>query len=124
MEIQKPSRRRRHHPEEFKQAVIEACCESGASVAGIALANGVNANQVRRWMRERGIEPPTRRVLTPVIETAPGMAPEFVQLPLASAESASRDIRIEIRRGNAAIQVDWPVQASGDCAAWLRDWLR
>ena len=53
MEIQKPSRRRRHHPEEFKQAVIEACCEPGASVAGIAMANGVNANQVRRWMRER-----------------------------------------------------------------------
>ena len=26
MEIKKPSRRRRHRPEEFKQAVIEACC--------------------------------------------------------------------------------------------------
>ena len=50
MEIQKPSRRRRHHPEEFKLAVIEACCEPGASVAGIAMANGVNANQVRRWI--------------------------------------------------------------------------
>lgn len=103
MEIQKPNRRRRYHPEEFKQAVIEACCEPGASVAGIALANGVNANQAQRWMRERGIEPPTRRVPMPVIEAAPGMAPAFVQLPLAPAESASRDIRIEIRRGNAAI---------------------
>ncbi|MBK8318304.1 MAG: transposase [Betaproteobacteria bacterium] len=61
MEIQKPGRRRRHHSEEFKQAVIEACCEPGASVAGIAMANGRNANQVRRWMRERGIEPPKRR---------------------------------------------------------------
>jgi len=124
MEIQKPSRRRRHHPEEFKRAVIEACCEPGASVAGIAMANGVNANQVRRWMRERGIEPPTRRLPTPLIEAAPAMALEFVQLPLAPAAPASRDIRIEIRRGNAAIKVDWPVQASGDCAAWLRDWLR
>jgi transposase len=124
MEIQKPSRRRRHHPEEFKRAVIEACCESGASVAGIALANGVNANQVRRWMRERGIEPPTRRLPTPLIEAVPAMAPEFVQLPLAPAAQASCDIRIEIRQGNAAIKVDWPVQASGDCAAWLRDWLR
>jgi len=123
MEIQKPGRRRRHHPEEFKQAVIEACCESGASVAGIALANGVNANQVRRWLRERGIEPPTRRVPMPVIESAPGRAPEFVQLPLAP-EPESPDIRIEIRRGHTAIKVDWPVQASGDCAAWLRDWLR
>lgn len=124
MEIQKPSRRRRYHPEEFKQAVIEACCESGASVAGVALANGINANQVRRWMRERGIEPPTRRVPMPIIDAAPGMAPEFVQLPLAPVESASRDIRIEICRGNTAIKVEWPVHASGDCAAWLRDWLR
>ena len=121
MEIQKPSRRRRHHPEEFKLAVIEACCEPSASVAGIAMANGVNANQVRRWMRERGIEPPTRRVAMPVLEATP--APAFVQLPMAPA-AASSDIRIEIRRGNTAIKVDWPVLASGDCAAWLRDWLR
>ncbi len=124
MEIHKPSRRRRYHPEEFKQSVIEACSEAGASVAGIAMANGVNANQVRRWMRERGIEPPTRRVPMPIIEAAPGMAPAFVQLPLAPVESALRDIRIEIRRDNTAIKVDWPAQASGDCAAWLRDWLR
>ena len=124
MEIQKPSRRRRYHPEEFKQAVIEACCEPGASVAGIAMANGVNANQVRRWMRERGIEVPKRRLLTPVAQPMPAMAPEFVQVPLAPAEPESHDIRIEIRRGNAAIKVEWPVQASGDCAAWLRDWLR
>lgn len=123
MEIQKPSRRRRHHPEEFKLAVIEACCEPGASVAGIAMANGVNANQVRRWMRERGIEPPTRRVAMPVLDTASAMAPAFVQLPMAPA-AASGDIRIEIRRGDTGITVEWPVQASGDCAAWLSDWLR
>ena len=62
MEIQNPIRRRRHHPEEFKRTVIAACCEPEASVAGIAMANGINANQVRRWMRERGIEAPTRRL--------------------------------------------------------------
>lgn len=122
MEIQKPTRRHRHHPEEFKRAVIAACCEPGASVAGIAMANGVNANQVRRWMRERGIEPPTRRSLAPVVQTA--SAPAFVQLPLSPTDAASGDIRIEIHRSNTAIKVEWPVQASGDCAAWLRDWLR
>ena len=118
MGIKKPSRRRRHHPEAFKQSVIEACCEPGASVAGIAMANSVNANQVRRWMRERGIEAPKRHL------QMPALAPEFVPLPLAPAQAASRDIRIEIRRGNTAIKVDWPAQASGDCAVWLRDWLR
>lgn len=123
MEIQKPSRRRRHHPEEFKRAVIEACCEPGASVAGIAMANSVNANQVRRWMRERGVEPPTRRVPMPVLETGAATAPSFVQLPMPPS-AVSGDIRIEIRRGDTAIKMDWPAQASGDCAAWLRDWLR
>ena len=124
MEIRKPSRRRRHHPEEFKLAVVEACCEAGASVAGIAMANGVNANQVRRWMRERGIEVPGQGVASPRINTAAGVSPEFVPLSFSPEDVASRDIRIEIRRGNTAIRVDWPVKSSGDCATWLRDWLK
>ena len=119
MEVQKPTRRRRHHPEEFKLAVIAACCEPEASVAGIAMANGVNANQVRRWMRERGIEAPTRRL--PMLKE---MAPAFVPVPIAPATPESPAIRIEIRRGNAAIKIDWPTHAAGACATWLRDWLR
>lgn len=119
MEIEKLTRRRRHHPEEFKQAVIAACCEPGASVAGIAMVNGVNANQVRRWMRERGIEAPTRRL--PMLKE---MAPAFVPVPIAPATPESPAIRIEIRRGNAAIKIDWPTHAAGACATWLRDWLR
>lgn len=58
MNVTKPRRTRRTHSEEFKRSLIEACGEPGASVAGVALANGLNANQLRRWMRERGIEPP------------------------------------------------------------------
>jgi transposase len=75
-------------------------------------------------MRERGIEVPKRRLLTPVTQPMPATAPEFVPVPIAPAAPVLGDIRIEIRRGNSAIKVDWPVQASGDCAAWLRDWLR
>lgn len=78
MKIEKPNRRRRYHPEEFKLAVIAACVEPGASVAGIAMANGVNANQVRRWMREHGIEVPNRRLLVPAAQTIPATAPEYV----------------------------------------------
>ena len=124
MEIQKPIRRRRHHPEEFKQAVIAACCEPGASVAGIAMANGVNANQVRRWMRERGISAPTQRLPVGTPAQAAAMPPAFIPVPLAPVTPESPGIRIEIRRGNAAIKIDWPISAAGDCAVWLRDWLR
>ncbi len=124
MEIEKQSRRRRYHSEAFKQSLITACCEPGASVAGIALTNGVNANQVRRWMRKCGIEVPGRRLPTPTMNAELKMAPAFVPLAIAPATPESRDIRIEIRRKNAAIKIDWPAQASGDCALWLRDWLR
>lgn len=124
MEIEKPSRRRRTHPEAFKQAVIAACGEAGASVAGIALANGVNANQVRRWMRERGVEPPSRSLTGRSVSPARGTEAAFVQVPIPPIVSGIPDIRIEVRRGNTAIKVEWPAQAASDCAAWLRDWLR
>jgi len=119
MEIEKPIRSRRRHPEEFKQAVIAACCEPGASVAGIAMANGVNANQVRRWMRERGISASTQRL---PISPAAEMSPAFIPVALAPTESPA--IRVEIRRGNTAVKIDWPMDAAGACATWLRDWLR
>lgn len=124
MEIEKPSRRRRNHTEEFKQAVITACCEAGASVAGIALANELNANQVRRWMRERGIEPPSRSLPVRSMSSECGTEPAFVPVPIPPVVSAIPDIRIEVRRGNTAVKIEWPGQAASDCAAWLRDWLR
>jgi len=124
MEIEKPSRRRRNHTEEFKQAVIAACCEAGASVAGIALANELNANQVRRWMRERGMEPPSRSLPVWSMSSECGTEPAFVPVPIPPVVSAIPDIRIEVRRGNTAVKIEWPGQAASDCAAWLRDWLR
>ena len=48
MDVVIPRRTRRTHSEAFKQSVISACREPGVSVAGVALANGLNANQVRK----------------------------------------------------------------------------
>jgi transposase len=48
MGIEKPIRRKRVHSEEFKNGLVRACSEPGVSVAGVALANGVNANLVRK----------------------------------------------------------------------------
>lgn len=40
---------------------------------------------------------------------------------LGSPSAATgQDIRVEVRRGDTTITVHWPVQASQDCAAWLR----
>lgn len=50
MDVVVPRRSRRTHSEAFKRSVV-----------GVALVNGLNVNQVHRWMRERGIAPPSRR---------------------------------------------------------------
>jgi transposase len=119
MEIAKPHRQKRQHSEEFRQAVVQACGEPGASLAGVALANGVNANLVRKWMAKRGVVPvgkSSRR------EERPAAIPEFV--PVRVAPASTPDIRIELCRGNTTVRIEWPAQAAGECGAWLREWLR
>jgi transposase len=125
MEIAKARRQKRVHSEAFRQAIIQACCEPGASVAGVALANGLNANLVRKWMAQRGVEPPSRRMLV-MRENAPAVAAaaEFVPVQVASAPAPPAGIRIEVRRGGSTVQIEWPLQAAGDCGGWLREWLR
>jgi transposase len=41
----------RHHPLEFKRAVVEETLQPGASVALVARKRGVNANQVFHWRK-------------------------------------------------------------------------
>ncbi|MFT7721726.1 MAG: transposase [Roseateles sp.] len=43
-------RRRRRHTAEFKAAVIEECLRPGVSIAAVALAHGLNANMLRKWV--------------------------------------------------------------------------
>ena len=43
-------RYRRQYSSEFRAQVIEAASQPGVSVAAIALANGMNANLLRRWV--------------------------------------------------------------------------
>ena len=114
---------RRRHSGEFKAEVLRACREPGASVAGIALARGVNANLVHRWLRLAA--PPSAAKLAERPAEGGG---EFVALRLPAppvvAALPAPDIRIELRRGATAVTVSWPMAGSADCAAWLREWLR
>ena len=45
-------RRRRKCSEEFKRDAVAACLAPGVSMAAVALANGLNANVLRRWVNE------------------------------------------------------------------------
>jgi len=121
MNVVIPRRVRRTHSEAFKQSVVAACREPGVSVAGVALANELNANQVHRWMRERGIAPPSRRMSGSAALNALA-EPGFVPVQVAPAVEA-RVIRLEAQRGNARVKLEWPIQAADACGTWLREWL-
>jgi transposase len=41
---------RRIYSASHKRAIVEQCLRPGVSVAGIALAHGINANLVRKWI--------------------------------------------------------------------------
>ena len=45
-------------------------------------------------------------------------------LPPQRTSVALPDIRIELRRGATTVNIHWPTQGGGDCAVWLREWLR
>jgi len=116
MEDAKRADRRRHSPE-LKAKVLAECAESGASIAQVALAHGLNANLVHKWRRQVVGVTVAR---APVKQTDAFIA---LALPPQPAHKPS-DIRIELRRGATVVNVTWPLSASADCAAWMRELLK
>ena len=43
---------RRRHSDDLRAQVLNECAQAGASVAGIALAHGINSNLVHKWRRQ------------------------------------------------------------------------
>lgn len=102
--------------------------QPGMSTAAVAMAHGVNANLLRRWVREAemrvpgvGLSKPTAREVQ-----APGAKTLFVpvSLPAPAVPAPLTDIRIELQRGATAVTVSWPASAASECATWLRELLR
>lgn len=114
-------RRRRRHSAEFKAAVIQECRKPGVSMAAVALAHGLNATMVRKWVVEA--ERKTAPSL-PLVEAAASPAGAgFVPLALPAA-TAQQDIQIELHRAGTSVKIVWPAAAASQCAAWLAEWLR
>lgn len=127
----------RRHSVEFKARVIELARQPGTSVAAVALANGLNANMLRRWVHEAaacGDAPKT---------AAAGISPalaSFVQLPMselaqhptpdsrpvqpatpAAVVQQPAEITVEIHRGGTTVHAKLPMDDRS--AVWLREVL-
>lgn len=109
--------KRRFYSPELKLQVIGACAQPGASIAGVALQHGINANIVHRWLREHSQGVLIRRQQTFVPVT-------LNSAPQPSAHQPGADIRIEVRRVNTTIVVHWPLAGGAACAQWLRECLQ
>ena len=131
---------RRRHSQELKAKVLTACAEPGASISGVALAHGLNANLVRKWRSGRGTKrgsmPVTSATSGAVTPAPSGAAAEFVAVempvppkavtcaavePREPAPIAESLIHVELRRGPLHLNVRWPTAAAEDCRAWLRE---
>ena len=113
-------RRRRLHSDEFKANAVAACMQPGISMAAVAMAHGINANLLRRWVQAAQTSPPAAAKAPALPASA---APSFLPMQLPS-NSAAPGIRIELRRGATSIAVTWPAESAAECAAWMRELLR
>lgn len=92
-------------------------------MAAVAMAHGINANLLRRWVHDAEMKPSTG-VAPARVSAADAMAkPSFLPMSLPSAACA-QGINIEVRRGATSITVTWPTTATAECAAWMRELLR
>ena len=107
------TRNRRNHSPVLKAQILRECEAPGASVARVALTHGINANVVHTWRklaRERPLHPVA--------------APSFVPLTIEPASQTERRIDIELHRGALSLTVSWPLSASTEMTAWMRELLR
>ena len=94
---------RRYFSKAHKEAVIAKCLAPGASLAAVALANGFNANLVRKWVRERGVgdsmAKPSSRLLPVTLDVRPERVPPRrlrapTGAPARKAAAGSMEIRV------------------------------
>ena len=116
---QQPSRTRRYHSAEFKRQIVQASMAPNASSAQIAMAHGINPNQLHAWRRQllRGeLAAPTESnaVLVPVEFAAEpqGNAVDVVPVTTRIPEPArQREGFIEVWLGEARVRVHGAVNA-------------
>jgi len=124
-----------------KAALVAACGQPGASVAAVALAHGINANLLRKWLVRQGAHRAQQRQTQAVApETGPSVTrhdatardaatvPQFLPIAVTAepvtnqADAARRSAtantsgRIEIELGDARIALNGVV----DCVALQR----
>ena len=87
---------RRTYSKEAKRLLVQLCKAPGVSVSGLALAHGINANLLRRWIGRYGGESVPEAV--PKSAPRPALLPVKLVAPTAPAvQKAEYSIEISFR---------------------------
>ena len=116
MNTSQPTVRRRRHPPEFKRQLV-ALCQPGVSTSAVALAHGINTNQLRRWVKQYSGECPTQAIAAPAKLVA-------VQVAKPAATPLDDAIEISIQKNTTRINIRWPGTQAHACVQWLGEWIK
>lgn len=113
---------RRQHDRAFKARLVQESIQPGASVAAIAMANGINANMLFKWRREQqgqeGMSQSAPAVLLPVRLALEGEEPAAKALPpsaLAPAGAKTTGV-IELEIAGARLRLRGAVDEASLCS--------
>ena len=114
---------RRTHSPEFKARVLAACRQPGASIAAVALAHGVNANVVHKWLAGIGMKRSSQYL--PAAVQSPVAPVQFLPVGLSTnnpehgASAFNHDIRLDLDLGAVQIKLHCPRGSAPSAAALL-----
>jgi transposase len=119
---------RQQYSREFKSRVVAEACQPHVSIASVALSHGLNANLLRKWIKDAdpNYVGKHRQSSARIINTvSSGSAPAFLPVNFPAAQSTPKSvgqcIEVEVQKGNTTVKVKWRVQASQCCLIWLRE---
>jgi len=104
----KPSIKRQRYSPAFKARILAACEQPDISVAGVALANGLNANLIHKWRR--------------LVKAQPSEQPEpadFLPIPMMTSGnhlSPNTTVMVEVNH----LKIHWPIAHIDRAIGWLR----
>src|SRR5690606_28436405 len=100
-----------------KAEMVAASQQPGVSVAGLALANGLNANMLRRWIREH-VDGANSSSDRPTISCGPS----FVPVPMNDTPAQTCQLQLQGKTVSATLTL--PVDALDRCVNLLQSILR
>jgi len=117
-DVKLPAKRKcGRYSNEFKRELVKACEAPGISTASVALANGVNANLLRRWVSEfRDVSRRQGRYSKDVFLND---NPEFVRLEsgVGDISAPNSSIELVLQRGQIRVLVSG---SGSECAEFVR----